>query len=85
MFVGDWVRVALKVLVAAYVIVDVNDMVGVKVSVDMDVGIMMGAALVLEANQRGSRAPTDETSWATINMTAMSVAALLREARDPLA
>ena len=31
--VGDLVRVAVKVLIAVYVIVDVNDMVGVKVSV----------------------------------------------------
>jgi hypothetical protein len=91
--VGDSVRVVVKVLVAVFVIVGVNDIVGVKglagkdVSVDTDVSAMIIAVTVgmEEAISDDAAAPTDETSWATINTMATKVAAMLREARDLLA
>ena len=82
---GDPVRVAVKGLIAVFVIVGVNDMVGIDVPVDTDASAMMGVAVELEAISEDAAAPTDETSWATINMMATKVAAMLREAIDLLA
>ena len=84
---GDPVRVAVKGLIAVFVIVGVNDMVGIDVSVDTDVSAMIIGVTVgmEEAISDDAAAPTDETSWATINTMAIKVAAILREARDLLA
>ena len=74
----------LKVLVTVFLIEGVNDMVGVKVFAGIDVSIIMGVAVGLEAIREDAAAPTDETSWAMINTVAMRAAAMPREAKDLL-
>ena len=50
-------------------------------SVTVPVGVTVG----LDAINEDVAAPTGETSWATINMIAISAAAMPREAKDLLA
>ena len=87
MFVIVGVKVTVRVAVSAMVLtgegaaaaVEGNVFIGVSVPVPVDV------AVGLDAIKEDAAAPTDETSWATINKIAMRVAAMPREAKDLLA
>ena len=81
---GVSVMAGVKVIVAISVIVGVRVMPGAIESASLCVAVPVGMAVGLEAIREDAAAPTDETSWATINTIAMSAAAMPREARDLL-
>ena len=84
-WVGVSVIVRVNAIVAVSVTVGVYVMVGVNVFVGLSVAAPVGVAVGWEAIREDVAAPTDDTSWATINTEAMRAAATPREARDLLA
>jgi hypothetical protein len=88
---GANVRVGISMMVDVKAIVAVSETVGVYVIIGTTVFAGVSVAMLvclageLEAIKDEAAAPTDETSWATINTEAMSAAAMPREAKDLLA
>ena len=78
-------KVRVKAIVAVVVMVGVDVLVCVTVFAGVSVAVPVGMTVGMEAIKEDAAAPTDETSWATINTMAMSVAAMPPEARDLLA
>src|SRR5215207_594476 len=78
--------VGVNIIVAVSAIVEVDVIVGATVLAGISAAVPVGAAVGMEeAIREEAAAPTDETSWATTNRMAMSAAAMLRDARAPLA
>ena len=83
--VGVSVMVRVNAIVAVSVTVGVDVRAGATVFAGVSVAVPVGVTVGWEAIREEVAAPTDETSWATINTEAMRAAAIPREARDLLA